>query len=88
MYIQQNVQTNMIQFKNKSEQNRYTRIYKCIQGLRNTNTDPHQKVNNKKAIENEFIFLKIFRFLADILSPNEFNILSYYHISRFISKVL
>ena len=26
--------------------------------------------------------------MADILSPNEFNILSYYHISRFISKVL
>ena len=39
-------------------------------------------------MENEFTYLKIFRFLADVLSPSEFKILSYYHINRFICTVL
>ena len=32
--------------------------------------------------------MKIFRFLADILSESEFDSLSYYHVSRFITCIL
>ena len=32
--------------------------------------------------------MKIFRFLSDMLSPEEFESLSYYHVSRFISNLL
>ena len=36
----------------------------------------------------ELTYMKIFRFLADILTEKEFTSLSYYHISRFIGKIL
>ena len=32
--------------------------------------------------------MKIFRFLADLLTSQEFNELSYYHVSRFIGTIL
>lgn len=32
--------------------------------------------------------MKIFRFLADMLTTEEFNELSYFHVSRFISNIL
>ena len=32
--------------------------------------------------------MKIFRFLADVLSQHEFDSLSYYHVSRFISTMI
>ena len=32
--------------------------------------------------------MKIFRFLADMLSFDEFESLSYYHVSRFIGNIL
>lgn len=32
--------------------------------------------------------MKIFRFLADILTPEQFDCLSYYHVSRFIGYIL
>ena len=32
--------------------------------------------------------MKIFRFLADMLSIDEFESLSYYHVSRFIGNIL
>ena len=32
--------------------------------------------------------MKIFRFLADMLTSEEFESLSYYHVSRFIGNLL
>jgi hypothetical protein len=32
--------------------------------------------------------MKIFRFLADMLTADEFQQLSYYHVSRFIGNIL
>jgi len=40
------------------------------------------------ATDVEFSYMKIFRFLADILSINEFDSLSYYHVASFIQRVL
>ena len=36
----------------------------------------------------EITYMKIFRFLADILSRTEFDALSYHHVSKFISIIL
>ena len=71
----------MINFKNKSEEQRFVRIANCIIAL---NNQVHQKSHN----DIEFTYAKIFRFLADILSQEEFENLSYYHVSRFIGKLL
>ena len=72
---------NAIKFKNKSEQTRYTRIVNCIIGL---NDQTQQKSQN----DIEFTYTKVFRFLADMLTPQEFEQLSYYHVSRFIGNTL
>ena len=36
----------------------------------------------------ETTYMKVFRFLADILTDSEFESLSYYHVSRFIGNIL
>ena len=81
MQIKTQIPTNAIKFKNKSEQTRYTRIVNCIIGL---NDQTQQKSQN----DIEFTYTKIFRFLADLLTPQEFEQLSYYHVSRFIGNTL
>ena len=43
-----------------------------------------EKTSKAPQTDVEFIYTKIFRFLADILSHTEFESLSYYHVSRFI----
>ena len=60
---------------------RYLRIAKCIMELNDTSL---QKSHN----DIEFTYMKIFRFLADMLTENEFQQLSYYHVSRFIGNIL
>ena len=85
MHITNDIHTNSIKFKNKSEQTIYSRICKCILSLRNKE---QSNANKKSSMENEFTYLKIFRFLSDVLSPSEFKVLSYYHINRFICTVL
>jgi len=72
---------NMIKFKNKSEQRCYVRIANCITAL----NDAHLK---KSQNDTEFTYMKIFRFLADMLTAEEFDSLSYYHVSRFIGNIL
>lgn len=64
--IKNPVPSGMIKFKNKSEQTRYLRIANCIVAL---NDQSHQKSKN----DIEFTYMKIFRFLADILTPKEFE---------------
>ena len=81
MIIKSKVPINMIKFKNKSEQKRYLRIAQCILVLNDSNL---QKSHN----DIEFTFMKIFRFLADMLTESEFDSLSYYHVNRFISSIL
>ena len=71
----------MIKFKNKSEQKRYVRIANCILALNDSNMQKSQNDIN-------FTYMKIFRFLADILTPVQFDCLSYYHVSRFIGYIL
>lgn len=71
----------MIKFKNKSEQMRYLRIANCIMSLNDSNL---QKSKN----DIEFTYMKIFRFLADILTTDEFENLAYFQVSQFISNIL
>ena len=71
----------MIKFKNKSQKTRYLRIAQCILLL----NDSNQK---KSESDIEFTYMKVFRFLADMLTDSEFESLSYYHVSRFISSIL
>ena len=81
MQIKTLVPMSGIKFQNKSEQTRYIRIVNCIIGL---NDSTLQKSQN----DIEFTYTKIFRFLADMLTHKEFEGLSYYHVSRFISNTL
>ncbi len=60
---------------------RYLRVAKCIMDLNNIN---QQKSQN----DIEFTYMKIFRFLADMLTADEFQQLSYFHVSRFIGNIL
>ena len=57
------------------------RVANCIIAL---NNQAHEKSSN----DIEFTYAKIFRFLADILTAEEFENLSYYHVNRFIGKLL
>ena len=75
----------MIFFRNKSEEMRYMRVAKCIMQLYNP---ANQKTTIKRDDDYEYIYMKIFRFLADLLTSDEFESLSYYHVSAFISKIL
>ena len=53
------------------------RVAKCILSLKKQNVE-----------DIEFTYQRIFRFLADILSIEEFQSLSYYHVTRMINKVV
>ena len=75
----------MIFFKNKSEEMRYMRVAKCIMTLYNPT---NQKTTIKRDDDYEYIYMKIFRFLADLLTSDEFESLSYYHVSAFINQIL
>ena len=75
----------MILFKNKSEEMRYIRVAKAILALYNPS---NMKTTIKRDDDYEYIYMKIFRFLADMLSPDEFESLSYYHVTAFINKIL
>ena len=75
----------MIIFKNKSEEMRYIRVAKAILQLYNPT---NKKTTIKRDDDYEYIYMKIFRFLADMLSTDEFESLSYYHVSAFINKIL
>lgn len=75
------VPLSMIKFKNKSEQTRYIRIANSIMSLNDTSL-------NRTETDVEFLYMKIFRFLADILTPDEYENLNYYHVSRFIDNIL
>ena len=81
MQIKSKIPLNMIKFKNKSEKTRYVRIANGIIALNDTTLASSQN-------DIEYTYTKIFRFLADVLSPREFASLSYYHVSRFISNIL
>ena len=81
MKIKTQFPINSIKFKNKSEQTRFKRIVNCTIAL---NDQSQQKSQN----DIEFTYTKIFKFLADMLSPSEFEMLSYHHVSRFISTIL
>ena len=80
--LKSEIPANMIRFKNKSEQTRFMRVAKCILAL------PAQEASQKNPVDIELTYMKIFRFLADILSQEEFALLSYYHVSRFITYML
>lgn len=83
MLIKSEIPTSMLRFKNKSEQMRYLRVAKCILGL------PSQHTSLKKnPVDVEFTYMKVFRFLADVLSQAEFESLSYYHVNRFIQTII
>jgi len=74
----------MLKFKNKSEQTSYLRVVKRILSL------PGQLNQQKQMFETdlEFTYMKIFRFLSDVLSKSEFHSLSYYHVASFVQRVL
>ena len=57
------------------------RVAHCILALNDSNT-------SKSRSDVEFTYMKIFRFLADVLTHEEFELLSYFHVSRFISNIL
>ena len=73
----------MIKFKNKSEQQRYLRVANCIMAL----NDP-QNTSQQTKNDTQHIYMKVFRFLADILTRDEFEAINYYHVSRFIGNIL
>lgn len=58
------------------------RVVNCIIALN------EQSNQERSKNDIEFTYTKIFRFLADMLTPQEFDQLSYYHVSRFISNTL
>ena len=60
---------------------RYIRVANCIMSLNDTSL-------KRTETDVEFLYMKIFRFLADILTPDEFKNLKYYHVSRFIENIL
>ena len=89
LMIKNEIPTSMIKFKNKSEQMRYTRITKCILSLRSKTDEGRTNAKRtKNANDVEFTYMKIFRFLADILSLTEFDSLSYYHVRRFVETIV
>ena len=57
------------------------RVANCILALNDSNS-------SKSRSDVEFTYMKIFRFLADVLTPEEFELISYFHVSRFISNIL
>lgn len=81
LLIKDEVPHTMIKFKNKSEQTRYIRVANCIMSLNDTSM-------KRTETDVEFLYMKIFRFLADVLTPDEFQNLNYYHVSRFIDNIL
>ena len=81
MHINSQIPMNIMTFKNKSEQTRYMRVANCILALNDSNS-------SKSRTDVEFTYMKIFRFLADVLTHEEFELISYFHVSRFISNIL
>lgn len=57
---------------------------KCILKFQNS----VQQGKKKTHADIEINYMKIFRFLADFLSAQEFESLSYYHVSRFITYLI
>ena len=66
----------MINFACKSEVDRFMRVSKLILSLQAPN---REDVN--------FVYSRILRFLSDILTPIQFQELSYFHVSRLIRKI-
>ena len=81
MHINSQIPMNIMTFKNKSEQTRYMRVANCILALNDSNA-------SKSRSDVEFTYMRIFRFLADVLTQEEFELISYFHVSRFISNIL
>ena len=76
MQVSQAPPRSLIKFKCKSEEDRFMRISKLMLSLK------------KQAPEEVgFSYQRIFRFLSDILNKEEFQQLSYYHVTRLINKI-
>ena len=80
----------MISFKNKSEEYRYLRVAKQILKISGAGgqTTRSVKTSLKNDTDVDHIYSKIFRFLADILYLEEFVNLTYFHVQKFIDKVI
>ena len=76
MQVSQAPPRSLINFKCKSEEDRFMRIAKLILNLKKLSPE-----------DVGLSYTRIFRFLADILSQEEFDKLSYYHITRLINKI-
>ena len=84
LHIKSDVPTQMLRFKNKSQKTRFIRIAKTIIQF----YDSVQLGKQSNPVDINLTFMKIFRFLADTLSEQEFDTLSYYHVSTFIKAML
>ena len=76
MQVSQAPARSLIKFKCKSEEDRFMRMAKLILSLK------------KVAPEDVGLsYTRIFRFLSDLLSCEEFQQLTYYHVTRLINKI-
>ena len=59
------------------------RVANCIMAL----NDPSQ-VSTSTPQDIQYTYMRVFRFLADVLTRDEFDKIDYYHVSRFIGNLL
>lgn len=76
MQIEKAPPRSLISFVSKSEQDRFLRLAKLVLSLQRVKHD-----------DVSFVYQRVFRFLSDLLTPEEFQELSYYHITRLITRI-